>query len=75
MDIARYPASIYSYGMRFFVSFLIPVTVTATVPAVVLMEGYSPIQLVWTIIPIVVFLLIALALWNSAMKRYSSAGG
>lgn len=75
MDIARYPSTIYSYGMKFFVSFIIPVTVTASVPAIALIEGYSLVNLIWIMLPVIIFLFIAVAFWNTAMKKYSSAGG
>ena len=75
MDIARYPVSIYSYGMRFFISFLVPITVTATVPSLVLIEGYSFFQLLWTIIPVIGFFLVSMLLWKAAMKKYTSSGG
>ena len=75
MDMARYPASIYSYGMRFFVSFLIPVTVTATVPAIALIEGYSLNELLWTAFPVFLFFLVSMGIWTLAMRKYTSAGG
>ncbi len=75
MDIARYPSSIYSYGMRFFVAFLVPVTITATGPSIALIRGYSLIDLIWTVIPVIVFLLVSIGVWKAAMKKYASAGG
>jgi len=75
MDIARYPSTIYTYGMRFFVSFLIPVAVASTFPALALIKGYGLLDMLWIILPVLGFLIFALLLWGLAMKKYTSAGG
>ncbi|MBW3022723.1 ABC-2 family transporter protein [Candidatus Woesearchaeota archaeon] len=74
MEIARYPATIYDYGMRFFISFLIPVSVAATFPALTLIGQYG-LNILYVAVSVFAFLALSLVLWNVAMKKYSSAGG
>ena len=75
MDIARYPSTIYSYEMRFFISFLFPVAIASSFPALALIKGYALIDLLWMVLPVFGFLIFAWVMWKIAMKRYTSAGG
>ncbi len=74
-DFARYPMNVYGAGVRFVITFLIPIAVSSFFPAEVLLRGFSAKTLAVAFIPAAVFLLCALLLWSVAMKKYTSAGG
>ena len=73
-DFARYPLNVYGVGIKFFLIFLFPVAVSSYVPAQILIEGFTPKALLY-LIPVVVYFSLSIVLWNSAMKKYTSAGG
>jgi len=75
MDMARYPSTIYEYGMKFFVSFVIPVSVASTMPALALITGLGFWEVVYVTLPVLGFFVFSLLFWGYAMKKYSSAGG
>ncbi|MBW3018675.1 ABC-2 family transporter protein [Candidatus Woesearchaeota archaeon] len=74
-DFARWPISIYGPLLKIFLVFLFPVAVSSFFPAEVLLRGLSLPVLFQAFIPVAVFFLIAVAVWNLAMRRYASAGG
>lgn len=73
-DLARYPLNVYDFGIKFFLIFLFPMAVSSFVPAEVLLRGFAPKMLLY-LIPVAIYFSLSLWLWNSAMKKYSSAGG
>ncbi|VVB81484.1 ABC-2 family transporter protein [uncultured archaeon] len=75
MDFARYPLNVYGPGLRFFLTFLFPIAVTSFFPAQVLLKGAGIKMLAIAIIPVAIYFTISLLLWNTAMKKYRSAGG
>lgn len=74
-DFARYPLNVYSFGVRFFLTFLFPIAISSFYPAEVLLKGASLKIILISILPVVAFFGISLLVWNVAMKKYSSAGG
>ena len=74
-DFARYPLNVYSGGVRFFLTFIIPLGVSSFYPATILLKGATSVLLLSTILPVFVFCAVSILLWNHAMKKYSSAGG
>ncbi|MBW2969055.1 ABC-2 family transporter protein [Candidatus Woesearchaeota archaeon] len=74
-DFARYPLSVYSFGIRFFLTFLFPIGVSSFYPAVVFLKGASFSFLASVLIPSVLFVMFSVILWNISMKSYTSAGG
>ncbi len=74
-DFARYPLNVYSGGVRFFLTFIIPLGVSSFYPATILLKGATPVLLLSTVLPVFLFCTISVLLWNRAMKKYSSAGG
>lgn len=75
MMVAAYPITIYSQGVRFILTFIIPAAIASYWPAAILLGKESASNLITGIIPIFVFFAFSLWLWNYAMKRYQSAGG
>ena len=55
IETGRYPATIYDYGMRFFVSFLFPIAIASTFPATALLKGYSLLTLLEITAPVFIF--------------------
>ena len=73
-DFARYPLNVYGLGIKFFLIFLFPMAVGSYVPAQILIEGFTPKALLY-LIPVAAYFGASIILWNSAMKKYTSAGG
>ena len=74
-DFVRYPINVYAIGIRMFLTFLFPLAVSSFYPADVLLRGATPVLMLEILAPVAVFAVIAVLLWNIAMKRYTSAGG
>ena len=75
IETGRYPATIYNYGFRFFVSFLFPIAIASTFPATALLKGYSLLGILTIALPVLAFFIVSVVFWSIAMKKYSSAGG
>lgn len=74
-DFARYPLTVYGFGLRVFLTFLIPVAVSSFYPAEILLRGVSLKVLFYGFVPVIVFFAISLYIWKIAMRKYTSAGG
>ena len=74
-DFARYPLNVYSTGIRFFITFIFPIAVSAYYPVEALIRGISLVQFGQAVLGVGVFFVISLFMWEWAMKHYSSAGG
>ena len=75
LEMARYPSTIYGSSIRFMITFLFPVAIASTFPALAILEGFSLFGVVKAILPVIGFFLLSLFLWSAAMKKHSSAGG
>jgi ABC-2 type transport system permease protein len=74
-DFVRYPLNVYALGIQFALTFLFPLAVSSFYPAEVLLRGATPKILLSVLIPVVLFTVLSVFLWNLAMKKYTSAGG
>lgn len=74
-DFARWPLSIYGPLLKMFLVFLFPVAVSSFFPAELLLRGLEPMVLVQAVVPVLVFLSLAVLCWQWALRRYASAGG
>lgn len=74
-DIVRYPITIYTPEIRFFLTFLLPIAVTSFYPAQALMSGLSLKTILSVCIPLLFFWTASVFIWKIALKKYSSAGG
>jgi len=74
-DMVAYPLTIYTPGVRFFLTFILPAGIASYWPAAILV-GKEPLSTVWLVsIPVFAFLAFSLIAWELAMRRYQSAGG
>jgi len=72
---SRYPLDVYNKSMRFFLTFIVPAGIAAYYPASVLMGKQTVFVVFKIIIPILLFFVFSLWLWNISIKKYNSAGG
>jgi len=71
--MARVPIDIYVEFIRFFLTFIIPVSLIFTLPAKALLNLTSLWMLLAAVTGAVVFYLLSLCFWRYALKQYSSA--
>lgn len=72
---SRYPINIYNPETQFVIKFIVPAAIASYYPASILL-GIEPLtSIVKMSIPVFVFFLFSLLLWNFAIKKYTSAGG
>ncbi len=74
-DAARWPASVYRGALAVVFTFVLPLAVMTTYPALALLERGSAAQLGGALGAAAVFLLLSRAVWQRAVRRYTSAGG
>lgn len=74
-DIVRYPVTIYSSEIQFFLTFLFPIAIVSFYPAQALMHGINLLTLTKITIAIASFYTVTIFIWKFALKKYSSAGG
>ncbi|MFC1727034.1 ABC transporter permease [Patescibacteria group bacterium] len=72
-SMARFPTDIYQKGIRFVLTFTIPVVVLITVPAKALLGVLSWPWILLSLFAGGVFLWASLRFWRYALRRYSSA--
>jgi len=72
---AKYPADIYSFGIRFVITFLIPAAIASYYPVSILLGRLPLITATWLALPVLAFFVISLVLWHFAIRKYTSAGG
>jgi len=75
LDVGRYPMSIYGFEMRFIFTFILPIAVVSFYPASALLGTLNLVSLIEILIPIIIFLVFSILMWNIAIKKYTSAGG
>ncbi len=74
-EFSYYPLTIYSPGMMFVLSFILPAGLASFYPAAALL-GKIDLNILWKLaISVFAFLAIGLLSWHNSIKRYSSAGG
>ena len=72
-DFNNMPQLIYGKWMQRIGTFLLPVFVITNFPGLFLMGELSVPMAVWGVAAPIVFFLIARAVWNQAVKNYTSA--
>jgi len=75
VSYGAYPLSIYGPTGAFLFTFILPVGIIAYYPAQALLGQLSPIFVAKAVLTAVLFLSISLAIWNLAIRKYTSAGG
>lgn len=74
-DAARWPASIYRGVLSYLFTFVIPLAVMTTYPALALLGRISWLQVAGALGGAILFALVARRIWLRALGRYTSAGG
>lgn len=72
-QVARYPADIYGAGLQRFLTFVVPISMLATVPSRQLVRGFNGTMLGIAVLWAVGAFLISRAFWRYALKHYTSA--
>lgn len=74
-DAARWPASIYRGALSFVFTFVIPLAVMTTYPAMAILGRLGPAQAAGALVGAAAFALVARQVWLRSIRRYTSAGG
>lgn len=74
-DFAKYPVSIYNNFVKTVITYIIPFAFTAFYPAYYFLTGENPLfNIGMTILIAIVFMAIAILIWNKGITAYESAG-
>ena len=74
-DAARYPSSVFRGALSILFTFVIPLAVMTTFPALALLGKLGPMQAAGAFGGSILFALAARTLWLRALRHYTSAGG
>lgn len=74
-DAARWPGSIFRGALAFLFTFVLPLTVMTTFPALALLQRLQLQQFVWALCAAALFLGLSRWVWNRSIRNYTSAGG
>lgn len=74
-DAARWPASVFRGVLSFFFTFVIPLAVMTTYPALSLLGRLSAGRAAAALAGALLFAALARQVWLAALRRYTSAGG
>jgi len=74
-DAARWPASVFRGVVGFLFTFVIPLAVMTTYPALAILGRLSPWRALAAFAGALAFGLLARTVWKGALRRYTSAGG
>ncbi len=74
-DAARWPASIFRGALAFVFTFVVPLSVMTTFPALALLGRLTTTQAVTSLVGAALFSLAARVVWLRALAHYTSAGG
>lgn len=74
-DAARWPASIFRGGFAFVFTFVLPLTLMTTYPALALLGRMGARELGIALAGAAFFTLMSRWLWTACVRRYTSAGG
>jgi len=74
-DAARWPSSVFRGPLSFLFTFVIPLAVMTTYPALAILDRLAPQRVAFALAGAATFALIARLIWTRAIGRYTSAGG
>jgi ABC-2 type transport system permease protein len=74
-DAARWPASIFRGGLAFVFTFVIPLAVMTTFPALALLGRLSAVHGALAVAGAAAFAVVARVVWVRSVRHYTSAGG
>lgn len=73
LDAGRWPVAVYRGWVRFVLTFVLPITLMTSYPALALMGLLEPAAAAWSAVAAVGFMVIGRLVWRAALSRYSSA--
>jgi ABC-2 type transport system permease protein len=73
LDVGRWPLTFYEGGLRFFLTFVVPIGLMTTWPAMALRGLLSPGEVAMGLAVALGFSLAGRLAWTTALRRYSSA--
>ena len=74
-DAARWPSSIFSGIFAFVFTFVIPLALMTTYPALAILGKLPAVQLGGALATALAFLVVSRLVWRKAIRKYTSAGG
>jgi len=74
-DAARWPASIFRGALSFFFTFVIPLAVMTTYPALSILGRLPAHRVLGALVGAVIFAWCSRQVWKGALRRYTSGGG
>ncbi len=74
-DAARWPGSIYRGAFAFVFTFVLPLTLMTTTPALALLGRLAARELLLAVAGAALFILVSRWVWTRSVARYTSAGG
>lgn len=74
-DVARWPSSVFRGVFSFVFTFVLPLALMTTYPALALLERIASSQIAGAVGGAVFFLTASRMVWKAAIARYTSAGG
>ncbi|HEY3803747.1 MAG TPA: ABC-2 family transporter protein [Kofleriaceae bacterium] len=72
-DTARWPVAVFPGIWRLFFTFVIPVAVMTTFPAMAILGRLEPRQAVGTLVGAIALLAVSRVVWRAALRSYTSA--
>jgi ABC-2 type transport system permease protein len=74
-DAARWPASVFRGALAFVFTFVVPLALMTTYPALALLGRIRPSQVLTSFLIAAVFLLVSRRVWLRSVRSYTGAGG
>jgi ABC-2 type transport system permease protein len=74
-DAARWPASVFRGPLSFVFTFILPLAVMTTFPALAVMDRLPPHRALFAVLGAALFAWIARRVWLASIAAYTSAGG
>ncbi len=74
-DAARWPSSIFRGIFAFVFTFVIPLALMTTYPALAILGKLTAVQLGGALATALAFLVVSRLVWRKAIRKYTSAGG
>lgn len=72
-DAARWPATVFTGGLRVLFTFIVPLALMTTYPAQALLDRLELSTLAFSVLGALTFAAAARAVWTSSVRRYASA--
>ncbi len=74
-DAARWPASVFRGIFALIFTFVLPLAVMTTFPALAILDRLDAARMVGAIVAAAAFIVVSRLVWLGSIRRYTSAGG